>query len=72
MNYDESINQLMSKYNITKDIIIDVEKNLLRDLEEKGFLTNCSGVPNGCDSSRCSANQSCREMRYGNCYCVNN
>ncbi len=32
MKYDESINQLMSKYNITKDGIIDVEKNLLRDL----------------------------------------
>jgi len=72
MNYDSRIKELMSKFNISKDVIVEIEKNLLLDLEENGFLTNCSGVPNGCDQSKCKSNQTCKEARYGNCYCVNN
>jgi hypothetical protein len=50
-----------------------IEKNLLDELVEEGFLRGCNNSSgNGCDSSRCGPGQSCKPFQYNNCFCTNN
>lgn len=72
MNTDQKLNELEQKFGVSKDKIQAIELNLLEELTSERMLTICSHGTSGCDQSRCGDNQTCKKMRYDNCYCVNN
>lgn len=68
-NHDEERAKLVEQFG--EQAVTAIEKNLLSELEELRFLTRCTDSSGrGCDDSKCSSNQDCKEYRDG-CYCAN-
>lgn len=72
MEMKERLAAITQKYG--EEAVREITTHVLVDLEEKGFITNCTSFnPEPyCDGPKCGANQSCREYAGKNCYCTNN